>query len=298
MARIKEGSRMKGLRNVLVSVQSVLSVKSVIFLVFFGIGFTSCFQKQINITLPPFKSQLVVEGYLEKGEPFQVAVSQTSNFFAAPDINAVFLRKATVILSYKNVVDTLVFNPVPNIKLLKWFNYQLKNKDTVPLTDGTVYNLKVIDSTGRVATAQTTWFDSVKIDSVKEVITKVNTVKYDTVMQVYFKDPAATQDFYRFVAIDQSRDDSVREDNFLSDDLFNGQTFSLSTGRHYQHGDTCDITLYHIDQAYYTFLNTSNSADNANGNPFAAPGAIISNISGGTGIFTALPASHWKAVFK
>src|ERR1700733_4854053 len=93
-----------------------------LFFVLCGMGLSSCFQKQINITLPPFKSQLVVEGYLEKGEPFQVAVSQTSNFFAAPDLNAVFLRKATVILSYKNVVDTLVFNPIPNLQFLKWFN--------------------------------------------------------------------------------------------------------------------------------------------------------------------------------
>src|ERR1700733_8281843 len=93
-----------------------------VFCVLSSLFLSSCFQKQINITLPPFKSQLVVEGYLEKGEPFQVAVSKTSNFFAAPDLNAVFLRKATVILSYKNVVDTLVFNPIPNLQFLKWFN--------------------------------------------------------------------------------------------------------------------------------------------------------------------------------
>ena len=269
-----------------------------LFLVLCGMGLCSCFQKQINITLPPFKSELVVEGYLEMGQPFQVAVSQTSNFFAAPNLNAVFLQKAKVILSYNNVVDTLVFNPIPDFQDLKWFNYQLKNKGTVPLAVGTNYNLKVIDSTGRIATSQTTWFDSVKIDSVKEVITQQSSVKYDTVMRVYFKDPAATQDFYRFVAIDHSRGDSVREDNFISDDLFNGQVFSLSTGRQFHHGDTCDITLYHINQAYYTFLNTSSSADNANGNPFASPGAITSNISNGTGIFTALPASHVRVVFK
>ena len=269
-----------------------------LFIVLFGMGLTSCFQKQINITLPPFKSELVVEGYLEKGQPFQVAVSQTSNFFAAPNLNAVFLQKAKVILSYNNVIDTLVFNPIPNFKDLKWYNYQLKNKGIVPLTVGTTYHLKVIDSTGRVATAQTTWFDSVKIDSVKEVITKITSVKYDTVMRVYFKDLAATQDFYRFVAINHTKKDSVRQDNYLSDDLFNGQVFSLSTGRRFQHGDTCDITLYRIEQAYYSFLNTSEQADNANGNPFASPGVITSNISGGTGIFTVLPASHARVVFK
>jgi hypothetical protein len=270
----------------------------VIFIVLFGIGFTSCFQKQINITLPPFKSELVVEGYLEMGRPFQVAVSQTSNFFAAPDLSAVFLQKAKVILSYNNVVDTLVFNPIPDFKNLKWYNYQLKNKGSVPLTVGTVYHLKVIDSTGRIATAQTTWFDSVKIDSVKEVITQQTSVKYDTIMRVYFKDPAATQDFYRFVAINHTMGDSVRQDNYVSDDLFNGQVFSLSTGRNFRHGDTCDITLYHIEQAYYSFLNTSEQADNANGNPFASPGVITSNINGGTGIFTVLPASHARVVFK
>ena len=279
-----------------------------LFLVVSGVALTSCFQKQININLPPFKSQLVVEGYLEKGKPFQVAVSQTSNFFAAPDLNAVFLQKAKVILSYNNVVDTLVFNPFPDIKHLKWFNYQLKNKDTVPLTAGTVYYLKVIDSTGRIVTAQTTWRDSVKIDSVKQIITQISSVKFDTTMRVYFKDPAATQDFYRFVAVNHTRNDSVRVDNYVSDNFFNGQVYSLSAGgtgrrgdagyRNYSRGDTCDITLYHIDNEYYTFLSTSQQADNANGNPFASPGVITSNISGGTGIFTALPQSYRRVVVK
>ncbi len=270
------------------------------FLIFIvtGLGLSSCLQKQIDIKLPPFKSQLVVEGYLEKGKPFQVAVSQTSDFFSAPDLSKVFLAKATVILSYNNVVDTLVYNPIPDLQHLKWFNYNLKNKATVPLTVGTNYYLKVIDSMGRVVTAQTTWMDSVKIDSVKETFNQITAATKDTVFRVYFKDPGATQDYYRFVAINHTKNDSVRVDNYASDQLLNGQTISLSTGRHYQKGDTCDITLYHIDNAYYTFLSTSESADNANGNPFASPAAIISNISGGTGIFTALPASHWRVVFK
>ncbi len=262
------------------------------------LGLSSCLQKQIDIKLPPFKSQLVVEGYLEKGKPFQVAVSQTSNFFAAPDLSKVFLAKATVILSYDNVVDTLVYNPIPDLQHLKWFNYKLKNNGIIPLTVGTSYYLKVIDSTGRVATAQTSWRDSVPIDSVKEIYTRQTSTRVDTVMRVYFKDPVATEDYYRFVAINHTKNDSVRVDNYASDQLLNGQTISLSTGRRYQKGDTCDITLYRIDNPYYTFLATSEQADNANGNPFASPAAIISNISGGTGIFTALPASHWRVVFK
>src|SRR5205807_8747304 len=136
-------------------------------------GLISC-QKQVDIKLPPFQSKLVVEGYLEKNKPVQIAVSQTSDFFAAPDPNAIFLKKATLILSYLNIADTLVFNPFPDFKHQKWFNYQLKNKDSVPLKNGVTYSLKVIDSMGRVATAQTTWFDSVRIDSVKKIITKVN----------------------------------------------------------------------------------------------------------------------------
>ena len=275
------------------SISSVLVVGFI-----FCLGLASCLQKQVNITLPPFKSRLVVEGYLQKNQPFQVAVSQTSNFFAAPDINAVFLKKAIVILSYKNVVDTLVYNPLPDFAHFKWFNYQLKNKDTIPLAAGTTYYLRVIDSTGRVATASTTWFNRIKIDSVKEVINPVNKFKSDTVMRVYFKDNAGTVDNYRFRAIDQTAGDSVRVDNFFADNLFNGQTFSLSTGRKFHHMDTCDISLFHIDNAYYTFLSTSNEADNANGNPFASPATIISNISGGTGIFTALPEYDTSVVFK
>jgi hypothetical protein len=268
-----------------------LALVSVIFL-------SSCLQKQVDIKLPPFKSQLVVECYLEKNKPVQVAVSQTSNFFAAPDLTAIFLKKAKVILSYGSRVDTLVFNPIPDFKHQKWFNYQLKNRDSVPLINGTTYYLQVMDSTGRIATGQTTWRDSVVIDSIKEKINPVNSVRIDTTMRVFFRDNPSTADFYRFRAINHTRGDSVRVDAFFEDKLFNGQTFSLSTGRRFHKGDTCDITLYHIDNDYFTFLNTSRDADNANGNPFASPATIISNIKGGTGIFTALPQSNRRVVFK
>jgi hypothetical protein len=262
------------------------------------IAFLSSCQKQVDIKLPPFKSQLVVEGYLEKNRPVQIAVSQTSNFFATPDLSAVFLKKATVILSYNNKIDTLVYNPIPDFAHLKWFNYQLKKMDSVPLTNGTTYYLKVIDSMGRTATAQTTWFDSVRIDSVKEIVTQVTKLRTDTSMRIYFKDNPATRDFYRFRAINHTRHDSVRQDVFFPDGLFNGEVYSLSTGRRFHHGDTCDITLFHVDEQYFTFLNTSYEANNSNGNPFASPATIISNIKGGTGIFTALPESRRRVVFR
>jgi hypothetical protein len=259
--------------------------------------FTSCLQKQVDIKLPPFKSQLVVECYLEKNVPVRVAVSQTSNFFAAPDLSAIFLRTAKVILSYGNTTDTLVYNTLPDFKHRQWFNYQLKNADTIAFKSGVTYYLKVIDSTGRTVTAQTTWFDPVQIDSVKELINPVNSTRIDTTMKAYFKDPVQV-DYYRFRAINHTKLDSVRQDFFFQDYLFNGQTFGLSTGRKFHKGDTCDITLYHIDNDYFTFLNTSRDADNANGNPFASPAAIISNIKGGVGIFTVLPQSNNRVVFK
>jgi len=273
--------------------------KSTLYIILFsGLLFSSCLQKQIDLQLPPFHSQLVVEGYLEKNKPVQIAVSQTSNFFGTPDLTAVFLKKATVVLSYRGTVDTLVFNPFPDFKHNKWFNYHLKNSDSIPLKNNVTYYLWVKDSTGRIVTAQTMWRDSVNIDSIKEIYTVVNKFRTDTVMRAYFKDNGATTDFYRFRAINHSRADSVRVDNFFADNLFNGESFSLSTGRKFHKGDTCDIVLYHIDNDFFTFLNTARDADNANGNPFASPATIISNIKGGTGIFTCMPECNRRVVFK
>ncbi len=275
-------------------------MRYIVFLSFIiiALGLGSCLQKKVDIQLPPFKSQLVVEGYLEKNKPVQIAVSQTSNFFGTPDLSAIFLKKAIVVLSYENVVDTLIFNPIPDLKHAKWFNYYLKNSDSIPLKDNVTYHLLVQDSTGRVVTAETTWHNATEIDSVKETYARVNATRTDTSMKVYFKDNAATVDYYRFRAVNHTRNDSVRVDAFFPDNLFNGQTFSLTTGRRFHKGDTCDITLFHIDSDYYTFLNTSRNADNANGNPFASPATIISNIKGGTGIFTAMPESNRRVVFK
>gem|GEM_PF-5151589 len=43
--------------------------------------------------------------------------------------------------------------------------------------------------------------------------------------------------------------------------------------------------LYHCTEDYYKFLTTSQSARQANVNPFAASGEVISNLRGGLGSF-------------
>ena len=48
------------------------------------------------------------------------------------------------------------------------------------------------------------------------------------------------------------------------------------------------VTFFNLSEEYYRYLRSVRLADNANGNPFAQPASIKSNISGGIGIFTNL----------
>ena len=74
----------------------------------------------------------------------------------------------------------------------------------------------------------------------------------------------------------------------FSDQLINGQDIVSSTGYRFEPKDTLYWQLYHIEQAYFDFLQSASAASSANGNPFAQPALLRSNINGGVGIFTGL----------
>ncbi|HHG85526.1 MAG TPA: DUF4249 family protein, partial [Bacteroidetes bacterium] len=53
-------------------------------------------------------------------------------------------------------------------------------------------------------------------------------------------------------------------------------------------GELAIITVYHIDEPYWRYLETSDEAESSNGNPFGQPGRVISTVDGGIGVFTGL----------
>lgn len=257
-------------------------------------------EKDVPVKLPVFKSQLVVESYLAPGNKVQLALTQSQDFFATPDPANVFIANARVILSYSDFPgrkDTLiqdeqpVFNPKDST--LKFYNYI--SKDNLPtLHQGSTIFVNVMDPQGRTASAQSTWIEPVKIDTIKAQVYANGRIG----VLAYFTDNPAPGDHYRFRARKLAEKDTVKVDFFDTDNIFNGRQTNYDTGPSFHHKDTVEISLYHLTDEYFNYLLTADQASQSNGNPFAIPATITGNIKGGTGIFTVLPFSRQVIVLK
>lgn len=70
---------------------------------------TSC-TKEVQIDIPGYKDQLVIDGSIETGQPAIVLLSKTNNVYSATNFQAYldgFVSGATVIISNGTETDTL-----------------------------------------------------------------------------------------------------------------------------------------------------------------------------------------------
>jgi hypothetical protein len=250
--------------------------------------------KDVNITLPEYDIQPVVECYLEPGKPFRMLLTRSYGFFDPLGADSSFIQRtlwsgATVTISYNGQTDTLRnvtsfdFNPV------KFFNYTGSN--LVPATPGIRYDLKInIPDRGDI-TASTVMLPLVPIDSV--VINwdaKTDTTARARVL-TYITDDLKTADYYRRIYNKHSIDSIPKQDFLSSDVLSTNSTVAFGTGYSLKDGDTIINTICHIDKAYYDFRLSVSLAVQGNLNPFAQPSSIRSNVTGSAnplGIFTCL----------
>jgi hypothetical protein len=115
-----------------------------------------------------------------------------------------------------------------------------------------------------------------------------------------FNDNGSTKNYYRIVAFQDAptvNADDVWDITF-DDNLFNGDQFSFYTGYSYEPGDTITGRLYHLTEEHNNFTESVNNAESSNGNPFGQPANIITNLTGGIGIFTTLIFDEKKIVVQ
>ncbi len=260
-------------------------------------------EKEIEIELPEYESQLVLECYLEPGKPFRLALSKSAAYFdpfPAPDNLAGFLQEilvpgAKVQIRHKNrlypLANVLYFDPSGR-RLYNYFSPNL-----VPLDTLEPFALEVITAEGKTINASTRILPLVPIDSAV-----VQFKEGDTLARVltYFTDPPEKPNYFRRVLHLNSLD-SIPLQDFTVDDRFVEKTFVFGSGYEYKKGDTLISTIYHIDEPYYRFQESLQRAVFGNGNPFAQPSPLISNLSGDAnaiGIFTGLRFSRVYSIVK
>jgi hypothetical protein len=269
------------------------SLKTAAFAAALLIGLQSCnLENEIEIVLPEYNSRFSVECYLEPGNVFTLLLSKTAPYFEPfPTFDDQFLANiledsATVVIRHNGqeypLENRLIFNPFTG----KLFNYI--NFTPIPEDYENNFELSITTKSGQTITATTRLLPKVPIDSVVVQFSPTDTLAR---VLTYFTDDLSTRNYYRRMLHFSSLDSVPRQDFALDDSFSDNAKFVFGTSYEFAEGDTVINTLFHIDKDYYDYFDSVQNAFFSNGNPFAQPSPINSNLRGtanAIGIFTGL----------
>lgn len=267
----------------------------VIALLLLIVSFQSCgnLEKEIDLELPLYESQYVVECYLEPGQAFSLALTRSVPYFEPfPSdplqfVDQILVDSAEVTITHNGqdyvLANGLFLNPFTS----KIYNYY--NAELVPEDFDNDFSLKITTPDGKTITATTRILPVVPIDSIVVEFDE----EQDTLARAltYISDDPNTVDFYRRMIHENSLDSIPDQDFTTNDDFVDDKKIVFGTGYDFTEGDTIYNTIFHIDRAYFDFWESTFNSINSNGNPFGQPSSIISNLSGDAGaigIFTGL----------
>lgn len=269
----------------------IISGLSFILLILITMLSIAC-RKEIKLDLPQYEPKMVLEFYLENNKPLSCVLQESVTFTDTTKYK--LIDSALIILSYNGVRDTLINSLSFDSKFEKIYNYN--NPKIMQLQPNTDYEIYVKDSKGREMTGKTKLNIIVPIDS---LVFNYNTDNKAAVGLI-FNDNGNSKNYYRIVAYKDAQ--KVKEDDVwditFNDNLFNGGQFSFYTGYSFNSGDTVIGRLYHLTEEHNNFTESVNNAQASNGNPFGQPANIITNLSGGIGVFTTLTYAEKKIVIQ
>lgn len=248
---------------------------------------TSCenLQQDIDVDLPVAPAQLVIECYLEPNQRPQLTVSETVPYLSSP-IPTVPADVTVVITGPNRQREVLTYEPGFNFLTGKVYTH--RGRSRLVIRPGDEFTLLATDTKGRRVTGTARMPAPVPIDTVEFEFNDLPPEQRQAYVIARFRDPLETLDFYRFQVHRDSISQEPEVDYSLEDRLNEGKEITLGTNYDFDPGDSLIVTLYHLDQPYYQFLQSTENARSANGNPFGQPAAIRSTVQGGVGVFTIL----------
>jgi hypothetical protein len=277
--------------------------------------FISSCEKIITVDLPKPDQKIVVEGYIFEGDRPYVVLSKNSGYFDPIDSTTLvntFIYDAVVTVSDGTITDTLTFQPAAESAY--GFAY-VNQTPTIIGQAGKTYTLTVT-AIGQTVTSTTRIIPPVTLDSTKWVEYE----DYDSLGYVYvhFTDPGIDERAYRVfsrrLSAKPERNEPLFRPNFYSSNRFyKGQPieFGISRARQfndqfnadnpdpdlrsYRLGDTAQVRICTMDLPNYDFYNSLSNSDNT-GNPFSAPGNVITNIEGGLGCWGGYGVTQFQII--
>ena len=208
--------------------------------------FAACnLEKEVQIDLPQYGSQPVVECYLEPGKPFRLLLTKSYGFFDSFGLDSTFLEQtlvdgATVTIAYNGQVDTLYNQLSFESSPLKLYNYTGVN--LVSEDPAISYMLNITMPDGKQITGETAMLPFIPIDS---VVVEWNP-EQDTLSRVltYLTDDLSQENFFRRL-LNYGSLDSIPEQDFLANDRAS-TTDQIAFGTAYElvEGDTVFNTIF------------------------------------------------------
>ncbi len=285
------------------------------------IAFFSC-TKEVNIDIPGYQNQLVVDGIIETGGNPIVLLSQSANIYETSDLAAYisrFVYDANLSVIHGNDTFPLTLFTIPELPI----ESQKKVAEMLRLdwNEALLLPIKVYSSTVLIAEASQAY--TLKISHQGKTYqgttylptpTPLDTIYWKPETNQYgyswakLSDPAQQFDAYKWevkrlnILNGEPIDDIYKRGfgGFFSDQFFNGQTIEFyyenplkrkdtthlkEFKRMYRLGDSVVVKFSKMDQQVFSFYNKKYAQLNSAANPFSTPINVPSNIPGLLGVW-------------
>lgn len=250
-------------------------------------------EQDIDIELPQVPSQLFVECYLEEGRNMRLALSETQAALANPTLP--IIADANVSITYNGIEHFLRFEPTADTLENMVYNY-VSDNIVDDILQGGEYELKINDPQGRSVRGTTRFLETPQIESIEARFRESDSLAF---VLVTFPDPnPETDNFFRIVINLDTLTGNREIDISLQDRFSTDGKITIGTPYNYKKGDTLLVSVYHIEEDYFDFIESVEEAANANGNPFAQPAIVKHTVEEGMGVFTTLAYDRRLFVVK
>lgn len=265
---------------------------------------TSC-EKGITFQPKNAETSVVVEAYIENGQPPMVLISRSFDYFSkiSPDILAnSFIRNAEVTMSNGTRTHKLKEYGIPagNGYTIYYYSIDSANLATAFIGEfNKAYSLRITVD-GKEYTANTTIPALAKtVDSLWWKPAPANPDTTKVVVMSRVKDPPGFGNYIRYF-------NKVNDSMFLpppasvfDDQIIDGITYEIEMEKgvdrnreidfenysFFTRGDTVTLKFTNIDKATFDFWRTMEFSYASIGNPFSSPTKVLGNVKGALGYF-------------